>query len=112
MFGKKTVIGVVAIGIVATAAFANGRGTGETEVEAPETAMVEQGELVLRAEAAGVVQPIRVVEVKSKASGEVLQLFVETGDVVARGAELAQIDPRDVQNSLEQAEADLEVAQV
>jgi HlyD family secretion protein len=50
--------------------------------------------------------------VKSKASGEVLGLFVETGDNVPRGTTLAQIDPRDVQNALDQAQADLEVAEV
>jgi HlyD family secretion protein len=112
MFGKKTVIGVGALVVVAMVAFNSRGATAEAESGAPEVTMVVQGQLVLRAEAAGVIEPIRVVEVKSKASGEVLQLFVETGDVVARGAELAQIDPRDVQNSLEQAEADLEVAQV
>ena len=58
------------------------------------------------------VEPIRVVEVKSKASGEILRAPVETGDYVARGALLAEIDPRDVQNALDQAEADLEVARV
>jgi HlyD family secretion protein len=53
-----------------------------------------------------------VVEVKSKASGEILRLLVSTGDHVAQGTVLAEIDPRDVQNSLDQAEADLQVAEV
>ncbi|MET0397766.1 MAG: efflux RND transporter periplasmic adaptor subunit [Longimicrobiaceae bacterium] len=79
---------------------------------APETAAVERRDLDVAVEAAGVVEPIRVVEVKSKASGEILALHVETGDVVARGALLAEIDPRDVSNALAQAEADLSVARV
>lgn len=79
---------------------------------APETAAVEQRDLDVAVEAAGVVEPIRVVEVKSKASGEILALHVETGDMVARGALLAEIDPRDVSNALAQAEADLSVARV
>jgi len=58
------------------------------------------------AEAAGVVEPIRVVEVKSKASGEVLEVLVETGDHVAEGALLSRIDPRDVQSAYDQAAAD------
>src|SRR5690606_5445896 len=44
-----------------------------------EIAPVERRTLEIRAEAAGLVEPIRVVEVKSKASGEILRLGVETG---------------------------------
>jgi HlyD family secretion protein len=76
----------------------------------PQTATVERRDLEVRAEAAGAVEPVLVVEVKSKASGEVLRMHVETGDAVERGALLAEIDPRDVRNALSQAEADLAVA--
>ena len=62
------------------------------------------------AEATGNVEPIRKVEVKSKASGEVLRLHVDIGDEVEPGALLAEVDPRDVQNAFDQAEADLDVA--
>ncbi|HUH12208.1 MAG TPA: efflux RND transporter periplasmic adaptor subunit [Longimicrobiales bacterium] len=75
-----------------------------------DVAEVERITLDIRAEAAGLVEPIRVVEVKSKASGEILRLSVETGDDVQRGALLAEVDPRDVRNAYAQAEADLEVA--
>lgn len=74
-------------------------------------AVTEQGDLDIRVEAAGQVEPILVIEVKSKASGEVTELHVETGDEVEQGELLAEIDPRDVRNALEQAQADLEVAQ-
>jgi HlyD family secretion protein len=77
----------------------------------PETAMVETRTIDVRVEATGQIQPIRIVEVKSKASGEVLQIHVETGDNVQQGTLLAAIDPRDVRNALAQAEADLAVAQ-
>jgi HlyD family secretion protein len=66
----------------------------------------------ITAEATGAVEPVRSVEVKSKASGEVLRLHVDVGDEVEPGDLLAEIDPRDVDNAFEQAEADLEVAQV
>lgn len=83
---------------------------GETVTDASDVAPVQRLTLDIRAEAAGLVEPIRVVEVKSKASGEILRLMVETGDDVERGALLAEVDPRDVRNGLAQAEADLEVA--
>lgn len=72
----------------------------------------ETRDLDVVAEAAGLVEPIRVVEVKSKASGEVTEIHVETGDEIPAGTLLAGIDPRDVQSALEQAAADLESARV
>ena len=87
-------------------------GTSEAD-EAPtvQSAVVERGDLAITAEATGNVEPVRKVEVKSKASGEILQMHVDIGDEVEPGALLARIDPRDVRNAGEQAEADLEVAQ-
>lgn len=72
----------------------------------------ETRDLDVVAEAAGLVEPVRVVEVKSKASGEVTEIHVETGDEIPAGTLLAGIDPRDVQSALEQAAADLESARV
>lgn len=71
----------------------------------------ERRTLEVRAEAAGLLEPILLVEVKSKASGEVLALHVETGDRVERDELLVEIDPRDVRNQLAQAQADLAVAE-
>ncbi|MFL5344447.1 MAG: efflux RND transporter periplasmic adaptor subunit [Hyalangium sp.] len=76
------------------------------------TAAAKRMDLAIVADASGLLEPIRVVEVKSKASGEVLRVLVETGTQVAQGALMAEIDPRDVQNALSQAEADLESARV
>lgn len=59
---------------------------------------------------AGIVEPLATVEVKSKASGEVLELFVETGDYVEEGTLLVNIDPRTVQNRLDQSDAELKAA--
>jgi HlyD family secretion protein len=75
------------------------------------TAVAEQRDLIITAEATGSVEPVRTVEVKSKASGEILALHVDIGDVVAPGALLAEVDPRDVRNGYNQAEADIQVAQ-
>lgn len=82
-------------------------------VEAPTLATVSPstGNLRITVEATGSVEPIREVEVKSKASGEILRLHVDVGDEVQPGTLLAEVDPRDVRNGYEQAKADLEVAQ-
>jgi HlyD family secretion protein len=71
---------------------------------------VERRDIVVSAQASGTVQPDTTVEVKSKASGEILQLNAETGEVVKRGAPLVRIDPRNARNAMAQAQADLDVA--
>jgi HlyD family secretion protein len=71
---------------------------------------VERRNIVVSAQASGAIQPDTTVEVKSKASGEILQLMAETGQVVQRGSPLVRIDPRNARNALAQAQADLDVA--
>ena len=63
-------------------------------------------------EASGVIEAISSVEIKSKASGEVLFLGAEVGDFVDKGFMLAQIDQRTANNILDQTESDLEAAKV
>jgi HlyD family secretion protein len=72
---------------------------------------VEHRDIVVTAQASGTIQPDTVVEVKSKASGEILDLRVETGQLVKRGTPMVRVDPRNPRNQLAQAQADLEVAQ-
>lgn len=100
----------LALGVVALGACQ----TGEAAEDARPrfiTAEATRGNLELRAEATGTVEPVREVEVKSKASGEILRLHADIGDRVERGTLLAEIDPRDVRNRFNQTEADLAVAQ-
>ncbi|HEY0591885.1 MAG TPA: efflux RND transporter periplasmic adaptor subunit [Thermoanaerobaculia bacterium] len=71
-----------------------------------ETAAAQPRDIEVTASATGVVQPIRVVEVKSKASGEIIDLPVDTGDWVEQGAVLAKLYRRDAENQFSQARAD------
>ena len=88
---------------------------GETKADEAdlglESAVVEQREITSSVAATGTIEPITVIDVKSQASGEVLEVPVELGDDVERGDLLVRIDPRDVRNAYEQAQADLEVAE-
>jgi multidrug efflux pump subunit AcrA (membrane-fusion protein) len=43
-----------------------------------------QRDIVVSASAKGVIEPVKTVEVKSKASGEITEVAVETGDDVTR----------------------------
>ena len=68
--------------------------------------------LELSIEASGVIEAISSIEIKSKASGEVLFLGAEVGDLVDKGAILGQIDQRTPNNILNQAKSDLEASKV
>ena len=101
----------LAFAIVAATAFAGcNKSKAEEQTAAPEVAAVEKRDLDVTAEASGLVEPIQTVEIKSKASGEVLAVKVQTGEEVQRGVLLVEVETRDVRNALAQAEADLEVA--
>ncbi len=69
-------------------------------------------QLELTVEASGTVEAISSIEIKSKASGQILFLGAEIGDYVEEGIVLARIDQRTPTNTLAQANADLEVAKV
>ena len=75
------------------------------------TAAVERRTIIVQAEATGVIEPINVVEVKSRSSGQITEMPVETGTLVRPGALIVQLDTRDVQNQFDQSKADLEAAQ-
>lgn len=85
-------------------------GKRETKV-AIETAPVERRAIVVNASATGVVEPVTVVEIKSRASGQVTAMPVDVGSQVSAGQLLVQIDTRDVKNQYDQAVAALRAAQ-
>jgi HlyD family secretion protein len=72
---------------------------------------VERGNLDLTVSANGVVQPIDRVEIKSKASGQIVALTFEEGQTVQKGELLIELDRTTAQNDYEQAKADLAVAE-
>jgi HlyD family secretion protein len=75
-----------------------------------DTASAERRTIEVSVSSSGVVEPLATVEVKSKASGEVLEVLVEVGDHVERDTLMVRIDPRTVRNDLAQSEAELKAA--
>lgn len=71
---------------------------------------VESGNFKVTVSANGVVQPIDRIEIKSKASGEIINLPVNEGDFINKGDLIAQLDQKDERTALEQAKADLDIA--
>jgi HlyD family secretion protein len=87
------------------AALAGCKGTQTAAASLP-TVEVSRGNIAVRVQATGTVEPVDTVAVKSKANGMVTELPVEVGTVVKKGDLLAQVDPRDVKNEFDQAAAD------
>ncbi|MDB4120533.1 efflux RND transporter periplasmic adaptor subunit [Gammaproteobacteria bacterium] len=107
-------INVKFLTVLLSTAILVGCGGGDKEEEFKFYTLKEAGaqQLELTVEASGTVEAISSIEIKSKASGQVLFLGAEVGDYVEEGVVLARIDQRTPTNTLEQANADLEVAKV
>jgi multidrug efflux pump subunit AcrA (membrane-fusion protein) len=100
------VIAMIAVFFVVRAV--RGRRSAVTTVQ---TEVVARRDISQTVEATGTVEPVEIVEIKSKASGQILKMPVEIGSVVKAGDLLAQIDALNVQNQYDEANAALKAAQ-
>jgi len=73
-------------------------------------ALVKRGAIRVFVEATGRVVPEQEVEIKGKASGEIIKLPVEISDKVKRGDLLVQLDPEEEERSVKLAEVALTVS--
>ncbi|MES1259750.1 MAG: efflux RND transporter periplasmic adaptor subunit, partial [Gemmatimonadota bacterium] len=69
----------------------------------------QKRDITVTAQASGAINADTVVQVKSKASGEILDVKVQTGDVVRRGTLMIQVDQRIPANQVATAKAALQV---
>jgi len=77
-----------------------------------QTAPVTRRDIIVDATATAIIEPINIVEVKSKtASGQITKMTVEVGSNVKPGDLIVQIDTRDLINAANQAQADFDAAQ-
>lgn len=76
-----------------------------------QTYTVSKEDLVVDVSESGAIEPVRVVEIKSKVSGRVANFWVDEGDFVRQGQRLGRIDPREIQQQVEQGSAQVESAQ-
>jgi len=109
---RNPMVWIAAVVVLAGAVFAMRR-FGSRHV-APSLVSVEavtRQDIAVTVEATGTVEPIDLVEIKSKASGEILKMPVQVGSVVKQGDLLAQVDPINVKNQYDQTKAALDAAQ-
>lgn len=112
---KKIIAVIVITVVIAVWLFFNPFKKSENPNDGPtqrSTAVAQRGNLTIAINSTGVIEPTLTVELKSKASGEIIELPVEEGDIVKKGELIARLDQKTAQNEFDQAQADLEVAQV
>jgi HlyD family secretion protein len=109
---KKLIYGGIALGLVLLIAGGLIAATrGGTKIDPSKLQKVEKGDLAKSVVATGKVTPITKVEVKSKASGIVKKLLVDSGDKVKKGQLLAQLDKEEIEAQVEQSRAAAEAAE-
>lgn len=80
---------------------------GDQPVLGPPTAVVQQGDIEDVVSALGSLQPLNYVDVGAQVSGQLQKIFVELGDNVKQGDQIAQIDPTVYQSRVGADEAQL-----
>ena len=81
------------------------RNEGDAHIDF-KTTEVLRGDLTVKISATGIVEPNFQVEVKSKASGEVLKFSYEEGDLVRKNDLLLQLDKSDERRNVAKARAE------
>ena len=109
-YSFKTFLSFIALTFILASCGSSDTSSEETTFYKKES--VSPKKLEVSIEASGVIEAISSVEIKSKASGEVLFLGAEVGDFVEKGSMLGQIDQRTPKNILDQAKSDLEASKV
>src|SRR5262245_31108820 len=85
-------------------------GKDEKKVETKK-AKAERGDIVVFVTATGEIKPIREVELKSKASGQVVRFKKLPGDPVSEGELIAELDKKVEQRNLDREQSNLASAE-
>jgi HlyD family secretion protein len=101
------VVTIVTVAVVALVIVAVAATRGGTKIDPTKLAKVEKGDITKSVVATGKITPITKVEIKSKASGIVKKLYVDTGDRVKPGQVLAELDRVEIEAEVNSAKAQL-----
>lgn len=111
---------IIVIGIIVLVAvgfgwhYHKGRKTAvatDVDTSKPEVVQAEVGSIRMVIETSGRVVPSQEVEIKCKASGEVMKFPLEVSDRVQKGDLIVQLDPQDEERSFKRAEVSLKVSE-
>src|SRR5262245_8652172 len=97
---------LAAAGVAAWVAWPSKNGANGVKVET-KRAKPERGDITLLVTATGEIKPVKEVELKSKASGQVVRFKKDPGDPVEEGELIAELDKRVEQRNLTLQESNL-----
>ena len=107
---KVSIAGVIVIALVGYWGYGKLTSTaGETRYV---TAAAEKGTLVVSITGSGQVSASNQLDLKPKASGDVIYVTVKNGQAIQQGALIASLDSTDAQKSVRDAEANLQSAKL
>ncbi len=109
-FGKKSVLGALALIMIIVIALMVFGDSAEEESLTYTFATVETGDIRRIVAASGTISPLVTVEVGSQLSGQINELNVDFNSEVKKGDILARIDAASFEARYQQARAELEVA--
>jgi HlyD family secretion protein len=111
--GKRFWIWLIAAAVLVVALLGVGltRLARGSSIDPNKLAKVTRGDVARSVIATGKIQPITKVEVKSKASGIVEQLFVDINNQVHKGQQLARLDQEEITAEVEAQRAQLAAAE-
>ena len=104
---KRALLGILALVVAAGAAYAVFGVGDDGPPRASRIERVTRGSMTEFAGATGTIEPNVQIEIRSRASGEVLEILAQEGDHVEAGQPLIRLDPADSDRSVAGAEADL-----
>jgi len=108
---RTAIVALVAVLAIVAIVVVRFRRGGGNENPRYRTAEVTRGDLVISVSSSGVVEAESLVDVRSRATGQVVAVLVEESDHVAKGQLLVVIDDPDARASLENARTSLTAAQ-
>lgn len=108
----KKWIWVITVAIILSMLFFYLKSNNTTEIsESFMTAPVTRGTLSLTVAATGTITPYTEVELKSKASGEIISFPFQEGDILSKGKVAVRLDPETERSRVNQANANLLIAE-
>src|SRR3989344_2987496 len=112
IIAHKIISSVVLITILAVTYWGYNKLTSTAGYARYITAKVQKGSIVASVSGSGQVSALSQVDIKAKVSGDVFYLPKQNGDMVSQGTLIAQLDTKDMQKSVRDAEINLESSKI
>jgi HlyD family secretion protein len=112
LINPKWAIGCGIVGVVGiTAAVIYAQRAFKPQPKTTRTEIVQRGDVEIKVVETGSIEPLRKVDVKSKAGGRISRLFEDAGGIVHQGQVIATIDPQEINSQVEALRAQMAGAQ-